>query len=536
MSKGVRKWGKHFYIYPNPDTGVELPVTHLCLDGGRLHVPYDNVPYLHRKLGVDIAQGVKNYLVECRTPIFKFMADLDVFEPTTPSYDKIREWIITDMLYILRLFYPNDIDKLTVLVCTTESKADVQKYGQKYNKTGIHLLFPNLLIDTERAMVLRSAFIQYFESKYGERAEGYNSWADLFDKSVYTSNGLRMVGCSKMERCEACRNKPKGYDVCPKDMCDGYGKIDIGRIYKVSEVYDGHGNADVELLEQLTNDEILMVNTTSVRCDMAKTTENDMAEMVIPDHIDWFDKNKHIMEPSHSHKGGGGGGGIQSTKVRASDHTTVMCLNNTEIKLAKDDIRRLKMQEWLNNDDLHEMFLIPKPFRKVPIMEIVMCTPKRDKTDTFKRSGDDRYYLINVNCSYCMNIQSRHKTNGVYFVVSRSGFTQKCFCRCETTAGRINGRCAQFSSDRIALPDDVAELLFCNADESDVRHGYVNFIQSQSQSLSNIKQEDRLIDALFDRKLQQLKNQPCAQLPIVKAKKIKGVKKGKAITPPKPQL
>ena len=153
-SKGVKKWGKHFYVFKGQNEGKE--VTHLCLDGGKLHVPDDKLDFFHRKLAVDIAQGTRNYVVERRTPVFKFHADLDIFEPSVPEYDRILGWIRNDILDVLRQFYPlnantNSIERdrqLTVIVCTTEAKTRVEKYGKMYDKVGIHLLFPWLYVDT----------------------------------------------------------------------------------------------------------------------------------------------------------------------------------------------------------------------------------------------------------------------------------------------------------------------------------------------------------------------------------------------------
>jgi hypothetical protein len=140
-----------------------------------------------------------------------------------------------------------------------------------------------------------------------------------------------------------------------------------------------------------------------------------------------------------------------------------------------------------------------------------MCTPKRktngaagETNATVHRTGDDRYYLVNINGNYCQNIKGEHKTNGVYFVIGQTGLRQKCFCRCDTTAGRINGKCSDFKSETVMLPDDVAELLFSR--DNDVTQNYADFLQRESQSLTNIKNESTLIDLLFERKLQQLAN------------------------------
>ena len=298
--KGVRRWGKHLYIYGDDDREV----THLCLDGGKLSVPFKSVPFLHKKIGADISKGIRNYLVERRTPVFKFHADLDIFEPTIKPYIDILAWIKDDMLNVLRQFYPqlvtSNFKELTVLVCTTEAKTGVEKYGTTYDKVGVHLLFPWLLTDTDSSMMLRSAFIQYFISKYQERQDGYNEWADVFDKTVYVSNGLRMVGCGKMERCKACKGQYNDSGGCSDGLCGGKGKYDVGRVYKIQTVLNGDGTQNDELLEELLEDEICMTNVCSIRCNPEIVKEEHMPKQTYPE---WFDKTKDF-EPKRGMNSG----------------------------------------------------------------------------------------------------------------------------------------------------------------------------------------------------------------------------------------
>lgn len=485
--KGVRKWGKQFYIYKNDEKEKEM--THLCLDGGKLHVPFDDVNYLNTKLGADVARGIRNYIVERRTPIFKFHADLDIFEPRIKDYSEIKAWITNDILEVLRQFYPqfvhDDYKKLTVIICTTEGKVGVEKYGTLYDKVGVHLLFPLLLTTTEQSMKLRSGFIQWFTTKFGERNEGYNEWADLFDKTVYLSNGLRMVGCSKTERCKVCKGTPSDEPpICIK--CNGKGKNDIGRIYIPQDVVNGDGADDIELLEELLEDEIFMVKTTSIRCDPRLITSSDVPIQTIPT---WYDPTKDVeliekkRNPiSRTVKIEGGSG---SSKFEKSISTEVQ---NTRIRLSNTDLRLNKIVQWFKNNELHELFSIPKQYRCAVIQDVVMYTP----------SAVDRYYLINVDSRWCMNIQNEHKNNGVYFVLNQIGLIQKCFCRCATTDGRVSGlRCEEYSSDIVEIPDDLVKLLF-SFDQDKRKDNYLKFVDHCNSSLSNIKDERKLLDTLLD--------------------------------------
>lgn len=493
MNGGVRSWGKHFFVYGN-ESDDEREVTHLCLDGGKLSVPFDKVSYFHRKLGVDISREVKNYIVERRTPVFKFHADLDIFEPNIKPYFEILNWIRDDILSVLREFYPDIRDQsksLCVFVCTTDAKSSTIKYGTEYSKVGVHLLFPWLLIDTPKSMNLRSAFIQYFTNKYNERDEGYNAWADVFDKTVYTSNGLRMLGCGKMERCKDCKGKydsdiVESNSVCRGGgKCGGFGKYDIGRIYKIETVLNGDGTENVSLRDELLEDEIEMTNVCSIRCDPNVVSEKDIPNQTFPD---WFDPDL-TFDASDALNSRNQYRIKKVVKVREHNFDSFVCLQGTRVRLSDSDRRVKKIKEWFKNDTIHDLFRLPKAYRNSRVIDVIMCCPQ---------SEEDRYYLINVDSHYCMNIQREHNSNGIYFTINEQGLFQKCFCRCDTTEGRLFGKCENFSSQCFPLPDDLAPLLFSLKDDK-IKSQYSKFVEQYNKSLCNIKTESDLKLALFDR-------------------------------------
>ena len=487
--KGVRRWGKHFYVYGNDDREV----THLCLDGGKISVPFESVPFLHRKVGADISKGIRNYLVERRTPVFKFHADLDIFEPTVKDYAGTIAWIKDDMLNVLRQFYPqlatSNFKELTALVCTTEAKLGVEKYGTVYDKVGIHLLFPWLLVDTDSSMMLRSAFIQYFTAKYEERQDGYNEWADVFDKTVYVSNGLRMVGCGKMERCKVCKGQYNEDGHCDDGLCDGKGKYDVGRVYKIQTVINGDGTENDELLEELLEDEICMTNVCSIRCNPEIIKKEHMPKQTYPE---WFDNTKDFEPKRGMNSGSGSSKSKRVVRVKEQDFKSfAVCLSGSRVRLADTDKRVNKIKQWIKNDKIHDLFKVPDAYRKSVVQDVIMCTP----------TLEDRYYLVNIDSHYCLNLKNEHKSNGVYLIINEEGMFQKCFCRCNTTDGRISGlKCEQFTSESFQIPDDLAPILFSSRDDK-IRSHYSEFVDRCQSSLTNIKNKRDVTYALLDRML-----------------------------------
>ena len=69
-------------------------------------------------------------------------------------------------------------------------------------------------------------------------------------------------------------------------------------------------------------------------------------------------------------------------------------------------------------------------------------------------------FMIETTSKYCENLGRNHNSNHVWFSVS-STFTiaQKCFCRCETMAGRKYGFCKDFVGRAHKLPKSLSDML-----------------------------------------------------------------------------
>ena len=66
------------------------------------------------------------------------------------------------------------------------------------------------------------------------------------------------------------------------------------------------------------------------------------------------------------------------------------------------------------------------------------------------------YICISTMSKYCTNIGKEHKNNKVYFVIDPDqNIYQKCFCKCDTTEGRKYGRCSEYKSKKVRVPNNV---------------------------------------------------------------------------------
>jgi hypothetical protein len=74
------------------------------------------------------------------------------------------------------------------------------------------------------------------------------------------------------------------------------------------------------------------------------------------------------------------------------------------------------------------------------------------------------HYVVNVRGEgqrYCLNNRKgNHKSNSIYFFIERGSIIQRCYCSCQTTENRKNGKCENFSSEPIAITTKMERSLF----------------------------------------------------------------------------
>lgn len=78
-------------------------------------------------------------------------------------------------------------------------------------------------------------------------------------------------------------------------------------------------------------------------------------------------------------------------------------------------------------------------------------------------------FMLRSTSRWCGNLGREHRTNNVYFVLTRKGIHQRCYCRCETTDGRAYGMCKDYSGPTHAVSQEVVHAFFGagNADDTD---------------------------------------------------------------------
>jgi len=249
----LKKWimtNKYFLKTSEPKE-KKVGATHFLLDGGIWKIPKSEYNTFLKMLSTDLQNNEKYYISENRTPIFKFICDLDFYESDAITIDQLQT-IIGTLQEIVSVYFG---DK-TVIVCGADAKT-VVKNEINYVKSGFHLVWPKIWISVDSAKKLRTLFINKLIETYNER-EAINTWSDVVDLAVYEDNGLRMVGCRKIAICKSCKNKKEFRETC--ETCETVGKIDEGRVYSPKAVFP----INDEYLKSIKNDIFVQLLETSI--------------------------------------------------------------------------------------------------------------------------------------------------------------------------------------------------------------------------------------------------------------------------------
>lgn len=442
----LKQWFKDhgFFVKMRGNERDKRLVTHLLLDGGKIHIPETSEEEFLVQYAKAVEFGNALYVVETKTPIYKFMMDLDFAASVAVSEEEIDK-VVKIVHETVAVHFPALTDsQRRVVVCRTDNKAiskqlppdperDKGKPAPSVNliKTGIHLIWPEIFVHSEMALALRGAVIYRLTEKLGQR-DGINPWSDVVDRCVYVGNGLRMVGSRKMSICTKCRNNPKKREAC--SFCGGEGRKDEGRVYLPTLVLQGEG-ANAEALARL--DDILeLVKQTSIRTALETST--------LVTYPPWtVDIPVVDQEDLYSTEGTDGRKRGQKRRRRAEKSNDERRSASEPAKFCKNILPAIDP-----SDRRHRAVaaFIKKTFPHNPDMTHLHPT----------RRGD--YYLARSSSRFCMNKGGYHNNTNVYFYIDRNGVRQKCFCTCNVV--RKFGLCAKYASTPQSYSAQLCHLLW----------------------------------------------------------------------------
>jgi hypothetical protein len=120
-------------------------------------------------------------------------------------------------------------------------------------------------------------------------------------------------------------------------------------------------------------------------------------------------------------------------------------------------------------------------------------------------------YYAEPDDNFCINVNRNHSSSGVYFQITNSGISQRCYCKKETLEGRSFGMCRNFGTQEIPLTKVLQTLLFGTARVKNKQIVNMTITKSQSAvsldlSVSNQQNHTKGIKADKDICLMNCKN------------------------------
>ena len=372
--------------------------THLLLDGGSVHIKNSLMDTFYKLYTECIQKKVPVHVVEQKTELFKFFSDLDFINKDEMTIESLINIIHTIQEAIFYLFENNH----NVIVCTTDKKIIV-KDSVEYIKQGVHLYWPDLIVNVENAIVIRNLIIHKLKITFGER-DSVNPWEDVVDLSVYKTNGIRMVGSSK---CKYTRNNGKTEF------------IDDKRVYKPTQIIDSHRQILEQELQELLKNTHYMIVTTSIRL-----TDGELTKIInVPEFLKF-------------------------TKVQECEE----CEEGEEGEEKESSSKKVSSSSLIYQEIVRFFRIHVKNYSADDIKKIL--------------NFDNKVYIILTKSKYCQNISRPHNSCQIYFKLSRDGICQKCHCICNTLSGRKNGYCKDYSSEYIKCTEHLLKLLNWTADKN----------------------------------------------------------------------
>lgn len=173
-------------------------LSHVLMDGGRLSVPFDRLKDFYEKYVECIRNGEKLYVVEQKTDTFNFFVDLDYKDTEQLSFERLEEYVRT---ICDRVTHYGGKD---VLISVAEPKPSRDKI-----KHGIHMNWPNFVVDHGSAMALHSHIVSSLSLLFPGKP-----WEDIVDTAVYgggrrnvKGSGFRMPWSHKKAKHDACEGR-----------------------------------------------------------------------------------------------------------------------------------------------------------------------------------------------------------------------------------------------------------------------------------------------------------------------------------------
>jgi hypothetical protein len=385
---------------------------------------------------------------------FPLFVDLDIKAPVdTQHNEELHMKYIKIIQNTLLQFFPGlepSNEMLTLVCCTRHSivvrkdrdsaaaQPAVAKGADTIITHGYHLHWPHIIVDSERAFLIRESVISRLSDAYPRHPPLYNSWEDVVDGSVYKNGGLRSIGSYKFKRDGTFSQMVNGEGVTywPTAALRGDGAPHrrymemITRVLHVNHVREPKKRFSIQEIHGITEasqdfnfvrDMMTLCSLTRVRVECPLS-----AELMVP---------VGAPRPKIALRGGSYVPEARGEAFGTSQYRQVVRNRERVFKICRDTIRQ---SGFFDNSTARMHYWWPE----IQVADVLYKVPKR--------GSPLRSILVSVQgngSSFCLNLNSRsrcnargadHRSNRVYFIIGldQPNVQQRCHCNCDTIEHR----------------------------------------------------------------------------------------------------
>lgn len=374
---------------------AKVKETHMSFVGGpygRLHIPDELHESWLRAYADEMSRNQHSvFFCERRTPVFRMHFDLDFVQATAVEPEYVHQ-MTTAATDVFRDFFPElaaDAEEWLAVVLKTSPKPTKRSDGTGgIVKTGFHVIWPYLCVDKAMALQLRLNFVAKLERDWAKRVGDSNSYDDVVDKLVLTSNGLRMYGSDKAAKCKPCRGSHRASTSCT--ICQGRGVLVENRSYRLDHILSPDGSHDAVRCREWLADPHTCIRFTTTRLAQKVPTPG----FKVPSYAI---TNATIRKA----KAGGGGGGGGGQGINGPPNSELVDATSPVYRHIKEFIANaMGVAEW----------------REIDVVRVFL--------------NRTQGYICHVNgpgSCYCRNVSRAHGTSTIYFSITPIGVTQGCY-------------------------------------------------------------------------------------------------------------
>jgi len=467
---------KNWYTSQKFNNATNL--SHVLMDGGKLSVPFDRLNEFYDKYIESVKSGERIYVVEQKSETYNFFVDIDYKDVDPLGIDDIHD--ISKNICETVKFHGGK--ECLVSVSPPKVSGDLMK-------TGVHLNWPNFVVDQISAVALREHILVSL-SKF----KGDMDWNDIIDSSVYgdtrrktKGSGFRMPWSYKRAKHETCGGR--GCKDCEHGRVDQLAYLPVF-IYKVGSLVRISQEPSVEILKMsaVRTDAPTTVSVESpsvsirVKEDsfLEDQTNNEIYDEELKNRIETFIRKN--ME---------GQGGAYITKLfknketyfaattsrycenvkrnHSSNHVWFIlsgkfilqkCFSRHETILGRRDgfcEYFCGRRHQLTSDIIDKLYPKKEVISKCPEIKKVVEKPEikqmdvkpdlenfinknmkcNDDTRVVNVTRDKNNFLVLTTSNYCETISGVHENKTMSYVITKNKIKQKCPI-CKKNSGRTH--------------------------------------------------------------------------------------------------